>query len=87
MSDGFIRIWCGDRQRLGHLGDAQDDFNFLGHVERTEELESLTCTVNGLFPPWRLTVGDRDDGFEEASGSNGTLQRGHPHRVTAAGRE
>ena len=63
MSDGFIRIWCGDRQRLGHLGDALDDFNFLGHVERTEELESLTCTVNGLFPPWRLTVGDRDDGF------------------------
>lgn len=42
-----IEIWHGDTQRVGHLGDAQNDFNVLGHVESWRDLDTLRYTVNG----------------------------------------
>lgn len=42
-----IEIWHGDEQRVGHLGDAQDDFNVLGHVKPWSEVHSLMYSVNG----------------------------------------
>lgn len=58
-----IRIWYGSRQRVGHLGDGQDDYNLLGEVEAPGELVSLTCQVGDRLPPWPQAVGDRADGF------------------------
>jgi hypothetical protein len=37
-----IEIWHGDRQRVGHLGDAQDDFNLMGTVLPWREIDTLT---------------------------------------------
>ncbi len=44
-SDG-IEIWHGDRQRIGHLGTAQPDFNVLGHIVRWRELDTLRWAFN-----------------------------------------
>ncbi len=41
-----IEIWHGERQRVGHLGAAQDDFNVLGHIEPWRELDTLTWSLN-----------------------------------------
>jgi hypothetical protein len=41
-----IDIWQGDRQRIGHLGDAQGDFNVLGHVEPWREIDTLEWSLN-----------------------------------------
>jgi len=57
-----VRVWHGERQRVGHLGYAQDDFNLVGEVDAGGATVSLTCTVNGN-PPRSLTVGARKDGF------------------------
>jgi hypothetical protein len=37
-----IDVWEGDLQRIGHLGDAQDDFNLTGHVREWRDLDRLT---------------------------------------------
>ena len=59
----MINLWYGNEQRVGHLGQAQGDFNLLGDVEDPSFLQSLTCSINGLFPEWRLQVGGKPDGF------------------------
>lgn len=41
-----IEIWHGERQRVGHLGIAQNDFNLLGHVSGPEALQSLGYRLN-----------------------------------------
>lgn len=44
-----IEVWHGDLQRVGHLGDAQDDFNLMGRVQPWREVDgrniSKTVTV------------------------------------------
>ena len=47
-----IEIWHGDRQRVGHLGEAQDDFNVLGHVGRWRDLDTLSWSIRrrGAMP-------------------------------------
>lgn len=41
-AERVIEIWHGNRQRVGHLGDAQDDFNLLGRVRPWREVDALT---------------------------------------------
>ncbi len=41
-----IDVWYGDRQRIGHLGVAQEDFNLLGHIDSWRELDSLVWSLN-----------------------------------------
>jgi hypothetical protein len=45
-----IQIWHGAEQKVGHLGDAQDDFNLVGHVEESHKLVSLQYAVNDSIP-------------------------------------
>lgn len=47
-----IEIWHGERQRIGHLGDAQDDFNLMGRVRPWFDLDSLSWKLEkgGEFP-------------------------------------
>jgi hypothetical protein len=45
-----VEVWYGRRQRVGHLGSAQDDFNVLGHVYAANPIASVTCSVNGGVP-------------------------------------
>jgi hypothetical protein len=59
----MINLWYGNEQRVGHLGEAQADFNLLGDVEDPSFLTSLTCSINGFFPEWHLQVGGKPDGF------------------------
>ena len=47
---GRIEIWHGLEQRVGQLGDAQDDFNLLGRVPEPDQLLSLQYGVNGDIP-------------------------------------
>jgi hypothetical protein len=47
---GRIEVWHGLEQRVGHLGDAQDDFNLLGRVPDADELFSLHYSVNDATP-------------------------------------
>ncbi|MEK7408454.1 MAG: VCBS repeat-containing protein [Acidobacteriota bacterium] len=42
-----IEVWHGERQRVGHLGIAQHDFNLLGHVSEPEAIRSLGYSLNG----------------------------------------
>jgi hypothetical protein len=48
-----IEVWHGLEQRVGHLGDAQVDFNLLGRVPEAEQLFSLQYGV-GDAPPVEL---------------------------------
>lgn len=43
---GPIRIWYGDNQQFGHMGQPQRWVNILGNVE-SQGLEMLTSSVNG----------------------------------------
>lgn len=47
---GPIEVWHGPQQRVGHLGDAQDDFNLLGRVQKPDQLFSLQYSVNYETP-------------------------------------
>jgi hypothetical protein len=47
---GRIEIWHGPEQRVGHLGDAQDDFNLLGRVPEADQLFSLQYGVGDATP-------------------------------------
>lgn len=40
-----IEIWHGERQRIGHLGNAQDDFNLMGRVRPWRDVDTLTWRV------------------------------------------
>ena len=41
-----IAFWGGEAQRAGHLGDPQDDFNVLGHIERWREVDRAEWSLN-----------------------------------------
>jgi len=45
--DPSIHFWYGDRQSVGHLGQAQNDFNLLGHIENWREVDRLSWSLNG----------------------------------------
>jgi hypothetical protein len=45
-----IQIWHGTAQKVGHLGEAQDDFNLIGHVEEPHNLLSLQYALNDAIP-------------------------------------
>jgi hypothetical protein len=45
-----IQIWHGTEQKVGHLGNAQDDFNLIGHVEEPHRLLSLQYALNDSIP-------------------------------------
>jgi hypothetical protein len=61
-----LDVWHGLNHRIGHLGDAQDDFNVLGHVGSGDPISQLTCSVNGgsprklKFTQYRRLVEDGD---------------------------
>lgn len=46
VAEPTVEIWHGDTQRVGHLGEAQNDFNVLGHVEPWRQLDTLRYTLN-----------------------------------------
>jgi hypothetical protein len=45
-----IEVWHGERQKVGHLGDGQDDFNLMGRIEDPRELLSLQYTLGPSIP-------------------------------------
>ena len=49
-NSGRIEVWHGLEQRVGHLGDAQDDFNLQGQIPEIEDLFSLQYSLNGGIP-------------------------------------
>lgn len=49
-SSRSITVWHGDTQRVGHLGDAQDDFNVMGRVGDWRNLDLLSYRVNKVAP-------------------------------------
>jgi hypothetical protein len=61
-----IEIWHGETQRVGHLGDSQDDFNLMGHVAAWKDLDQLYYRINGkaatplAFRAYRRLVQDGD---------------------------
>lgn len=55
-----IQIWHGKRQRVGHLGHAQEDFNILGDV--SDDVVALSYVV-GRGLPVPLTIGRNLDGW------------------------
>lgn len=61
-----ITVWHGEVQRVGHLGDAQDDFNVMGHIGDWEAVDRLFWSVNGRggspmqFRAYRRLVEDGD---------------------------
>jgi len=57
-----LEIWHGLRQKVGHLGSAQQDFNFIGQVSAVEDLARLTYSLNGS-PESELSVGRDPHGF------------------------
>lgn len=58
-----LEVWHGLKQRVGHLGRAQHDFNVLGNVSDPDGVASLTYRLNG-GEPQPLTV---RPSFEEQS--------------------
>lgn len=61
-----IEIWHGGTQRVGHLGDSQNDFNLMGHIAEWKELDGLHYGINGkavtplAFRAYRRLVNDGD---------------------------
>ena len=49
-ADARIEIWHGTQQRVGHLGQAQADFNLMGRVQDPQELLALQYTLNDSIP-------------------------------------
>jgi hypothetical protein len=47
---GRIEVWHGLEQRVGHLGDAQHDFNLLGRVPEADQLFALQYGVGDATP-------------------------------------
>lgn len=45
-----IQVWHGVEQRVGHLGDAQADFNLMGAVRQPDQLVALQYGVNDAIP-------------------------------------
>lgn len=57
-----IEIWHGARQRVGHLGKAQADFNLMGHIENPDAIGNLSYRVNG-GEVIALSIGRAPNGF------------------------
>lgn len=61
-----IEIWHGARQKVGHLGEAQSDFNVLGRVIHWPAVSRLTWSINDgeeyplSFRAWRRLAQDGD---------------------------
>lgn len=53
-----LDIWHGLRQKVGHLGTAQRDFNLLGEISPVETLAQLSYSLNN--GPQRALSTDRD---------------------------
>lgn len=53
-----LEVWHGGTQRVGHLGDAQDDFNLMGYASAN----ALELSING-GPAMELTLADETFGF------------------------
>jgi hypothetical protein len=74
-----VTVWHGDEQRVGHLGDAQDDFNLMGRVEPWLEVDRLSYRINNRastplsFRAYRRLV---EDGDFNADVPIGQLQMG-----------
>lgn len=62
-----LDVWHGNRQKVGHLGIAQDDFNLMGAVFGPAPIASLSYSLNGAAPV-RLTVGEGPFGFRRLAG-------------------
>jgi hypothetical protein len=83
-----IEIWHGETQRVGHLGDAQDDFNLMGRVRPWQEVDTLAWRLEKRaatplsFRAYRRLV---DDGDFNADIPIGGLQPG-PNNVTITAR-
>ena len=50
MASGRIEVWHGSQQKVGHLGEAQADFNLIGRVKEPSDLLSLQYAVNDDTP-------------------------------------
>ncbi len=61
-SELSIEIFHGLSQRVGHLGDAQADFNLVGRVSPPARVKALTYSLNGAAAK-PLVVPYRTDGF------------------------
>ena len=57
-----IKIWHGLHQKVGHMGNAQDDFNVLGKVSPADPIASLTYRLNN-GPFIRLNFGEDTPGY------------------------
>lgn len=57
-TDKRIRIWYGDQQRFGHLGEPQRWINVLGHITEPEEVDSATFSINGRGERFLTLGGD-----------------------------
>ncbi len=61
-----IEVWHGDAQRVGHLGDAQDDFNVVGRIAGWRHVDTLQWSFNQWgsvplsFRAYRRLVADGD---------------------------
>ncbi len=83
-----IEVWHGLEQRVGHLGDAQDDFNLLGRVPEVDQLFSLQYSLNDAIPVELNFRGYRRlaaDGHFNADIPIASLQPG-PNRITLEAR-
>ncbi|MCK5270852.1 MAG: hypothetical protein KAJ46_08710 [Sedimentisphaerales bacterium] len=63
----WINIWHGLEQKVGHLGDAQDDFNLMGELIPADGYDSLTYSLNGAAAV-SLTIGEAPTGFRRLAG-------------------
>ena len=59
LGEPNIEIWHGTSQRVGHLGDAQDDFNLMGVANEARLI------VTGLLLVMAVSV---DRGIERLAG-------------------
>ncbi len=57
-----VEIWHGLHQKVGHLGNAQDDFNVMGKVSPADSIDSLTYRLN-KGPFIRLNFGEGTPGY------------------------
>jgi hypothetical protein len=63
----WINIWHGLDQKVGHLGDAQNDFNLMGELIPADGYDALTYSLNGAAPV-SLSIGEAPVGFRRLAG-------------------
>jgi hypothetical protein len=57
-----IKVWHGLKQKIGHLGMPQEDFNLMGEVSGPDSVVSLKYRLNDK-PEIELTIGRGEYGF------------------------